>query len=71
LVKRKIKIVEAPYKLITTYLKEKEEKKEACEHKGGSHISYFTHQEIERKGQYCNNCDLLLDYWPQYSEDDL
>jgi len=61
----KIEIVEVPY------LKKKKEKQEACEHNGGSHVSYFTHQEIERKGRYCNNCNFLLDYWPQHSEDDL
>lgn len=69
----KVKIVEVPdiSKGLDKYLEKKKDKQEVCDHKGGSHISYFTHQGIERKGQYCNKCDLLLDYWPQYGEDEL
>ena len=33
-------------------------------------IGYFRHHGIERKGMYCNICNELLDYYPQYNEDD-
>ena len=69
--KRKIKIVEAPYIPINEFLEKRKEKQKDCEHNRGSNLRCFMHQEIERKGQYCNECNLLLDYWPQYSEDDL
>ena len=32
--------------------------------------NYFMKQGIERKGLFCNLCGELLDYIPQYNEDD-
>ena len=45
--------------------------KEECECDEGISYGYFTHQGIERKGMYCKKCGQLLDYIPQYSEDNL
>ena len=42
-----------------------------CNHQGDVNERTFTHQEIERKGLYCNLCGMLIDYAPQYMEDTL
>jgi len=54
---------------IKEYFEKLKEKQKDCEHNKGSNLRDFIHKEIERKGQYCNECNLLLDYFPQYEGD--
>lgn len=42
-----------------------------CDCDCGVNISYFKHHGVERKGMYCKECHQLLDYIPQYNEDEL
>ena len=42
-----------------------------CDCDGAIYYGYFTHHGVERKGMYCKKCRTLLDYIPQYCEDDI
>ena len=56
------------------YFEERKKQQESCDHDNGdegTRIGYFTHQGIQRTGIFCRKCGLLMDYMPQYSEDDL
>lgn len=44
---------------------------EECVCDCGVNFGYFWHHGVQRKSMYCKNCGKMLDYYPQYSEDNL